>query len=349
MSAILTGIHHVTALAKDPRENHDFYTRVLGQRLIKKTVNFDDPLTYHLYFGDRHGSPGTLLTHFPHPNAKRGVHGSPEILETALSVPAGSLDYWAARLRAHDVAVADGAGGADDGAGGDGGGGADGDGDAGGAGGDERRLSFEDPDGMRLALVEGADSPAAPGYAGHDVEPRHAVGGIDAVVIRVPDPDGTTRFLRDALGFRSGSGDGARRRLHLGEDRPGARLDVVRADADPATRMGAGTVHHVAWRVPDDATHKEAAARVRAAGVPVTPVIDRQYFRSIYFRVPGGVIFEIATDGPGFTVDEAEATLGRDLKLPERHEPRRAEIESHLIPLRTGLRADTRAERIPRE
>lgn len=303
MPPIVTGIHHVTAFAKDPIANHRFYTDVLGLRMVKKTVNFDDPLTYHLYFGDDVGSPGTLLTHFPHPHAKLGVHGSPEILETVLTIKNGTLDIWLERLKAQGVTTE-----RDDHTG---------------------RITFADHDGMRFALVE----TDALGTA------DHSVTGIDSVVIRVPDLAQTRGFLRDAMGFTEADAAAGRSRLVLDDDAPGRRLELIEVPADRRTSMGAGTVHHVAWRVPDDAAQAAAATALNAAGVGVTPVMDRQYFRSIYFRIPGGVVFEIATDGPGFDVDEPRDTLGEALKLPPQYEPRRAELEAHLVPLGTGEHA----------
>ncbi len=291
---LVTGLHHVTAFAKDPRANLRFYTEVLGLRLVKRTVNFDDPLTYHLYYGDEQGSPGTLLTHFPHPNAKRGRHGSPEIIETILGIPRGSADAWQERLRGHGVDVERG----------------------------DDRVAFEDHDGMRFALVEiGAPDDA------------HAIRRIEGVAIRVPDVGETVGFLRELLGFRIESSGADRAVLTAGDEHEPQRIELVHAPVDPRTSMGAGTVHHVAWRVPDNAAQARAAAALRDARVPVTPVMDRQYFRSIYFRIPAGVVFEIATDGPGFAIDEPAASLGSALRLPPQYEPRRAEIEAHLVPL----------------
>jgi len=294
MDSRLTGIHHVTALAKSPRENLDFYTKVLGLRLIKRTVNHDDPLTYHLYYGDEVGSPGTLVTHFPHPHAKRGQHGAPEIRETVLRTSLRSLQTWRERLSARGVDVTEE--------------------EAFGA----ARLVFDDPHGMRLVLVEGDGD---------------GIVCVDAVAIHLSRRvDEAARFLVDTLGFREVARGGDRRRLAVAEEQAGA-LEFVETPELGRGEMGAGTVHHVAWRVADEAAQLEVAERVRAAGVDVTPVIDRMYFRSIYFRIPAGVIFEVATDGPGFEVDESRESLGSSLVLPPQHEPRRAEIEAHLGPL----------------
>ncbi|MEO1277543.1 MAG: ring-cleaving dioxygenase [Planctomycetota bacterium] len=299
MDSLITGIHHVTAVAKDPLKNFEFYTSLLGLRMVKKTVNFDDPLTYHLYYGDHRGSPGTLLTHFPHPLSRAGVHGSPEILETRLRVADGTLDSWAERLGSHGVKaeLVD-----DDGV---------------------RRLAFGDHDDMRFALVE---EPA-------EATDERSILGIESVSIRVPDVGATSSFLEEVLGFATAARSESGARLTLGDGAPGRRLELVQAAIDPQTSMGAGTVHHVAWRVPDDETQARVAAALTEAGIAVTPVMDRQYFRSIYFRIPGGVIFEVATDGPGFDVDEPLETLGEALKLPPQYEARRSEIAAHLVPL----------------
>ncbi len=291
---LVTGLHHVTAFAKDPRANVRFYTGVLGLRLVKRTVNFDDPLTYHLYYGDERGSPGTLLTHFPHPNAKRGRHGSPEIIVTVLGIGPGASGAWLDRLGSHGVEA-------------------------------ERRddrVEFEDHDGMRFALLE----------VGGAVE-GDAVARVEGVVIRVPDVGETAGFLREVLGFRVESSGAERAVLAVGDGNEAQRVELERAEVDARTLMGAGSVHHVAWRVPDGAAQGRAAAGLREARVAVTPVMDRQYFRSIYFRVPAGVVFEIATDGPGFAVDEPASGLGSSLCLPPQYEGRRDEIEAHLVGL----------------
>ncbi len=303
MPSPITGIHHVTALAKDPLVNHDFYTRTLGLRLVKKTVNFDDPMIYHFYFGDGHGRPGTLLTHFPDPMAARGTHGAPEILETVLRVPDGALTFWRDRLRPHGAVMRD-----------------------------DGRLAFEDPDGMRLSMHERSASDDEPS-ARTGIDPDHAVRGVDGAVIHTPDVDAAAAFLSEVLGFTASDRGDDRTRLHVSPAAPGDWVELVRTEADPATRMGAGTVHHIAWRAPDDAAQRSISERIRNAGVATTGVKDRRYFRSIYFRIPGRVIFEIATDGPGFDLDEPLETLGHELKLPPQYEPRRHEIEARLVPV----------------
>ena len=305
---IITGVHHVTALAKSPRGNLDFYARVLGLRFVKRTVNHDDPLTYHLYYADAAGTPGSVVTHFPHPHAARARHGSGEIRRTVLAVPGGTLGFWRERLAAHDVAATEttrlGA----------------------------TRLDFEDPDGMELGIAEADVASVGEPWNGHGVDDGRAIRTVDTVTLHVRDAGETGDFLRSALGFASSGHEGGTRRLTLLDGAPGRRLDLVE-DAGDQNPMGAGTVHHVAWRVADDEALLAVADRLAAHNVAGTPIIDRVYFHSIYFRVPGRAIFEIATEGPGFDADEPMADLGSRLVLPPQHEPRRAEIEAHLLPL----------------
>ena len=297
---MLTGLHHVTAFAGNPGRHAAFYRHDLGLRLVKRTVNFDDPTTYHLYYGDEHGSPGTLITHFPHLYAKPGRHGVPEILVTRLAVPDGSLAVWRDRLDKHRPAFSD----------------------AGTA------LAVSDPDGMRLELIE---TPARGGYAGGGVPDELAITGVHSVGVHLRELASTIDLLTDALGFRVAERDDRRAMLSLGERH--AELELVADPTGPDSKMSAGTVHHVAWRVADDDAQAEAAGRLRSARIAVTPVLDRHYFRSIYFRIPGGVVFEIATDGPGFAVDEPPAQLGESLMLPPQYEHRRSEIEAQLAPI----------------
>jgi glyoxalase family protein len=310
MTHDITGIHHVTALSGPAAGNLRFYTRVLGLRLVKKTVNFDDPTSYHFYFGDRTGRPGTLVTFFPHPGFRPGVPGAGEVATTHLAVPAGSLDYWAGRLQRDGVqAVRQAAGG-------------------------RERLLFRDPDGTRLSLVE---TPAGRGSgdaaaAWTDVPADKAIAGLAAVTAVVRRLGPTADFLPDTLGFRQVAADGNRAWFEP-PNGGGQSLEVVAVEAAPRPVLGVGSVHHVAWRVPDDAARDRVRALVEGKVAGLTPTRDRNYFRSIYFREPGGVIFEIATDVPGFTVDEDEASLGTALKLPAEFEPRRAEIEAALPPL----------------
>ena len=304
---LLTGIHHVTAIAGDAQKNVDFYAGLLGLRLVKRTVNFDDPQSYHLYYGDGLGNPGTLLTFFAWPNGRRGRLGLGQVTATALAVGPDSLPFWRERLAAHNVAaeIAEARFG-------------------------ETVLSFEDPDGMRLELVPAASDPR-PGWPEGHIPAEHAVKGIHAVTLPERSTDQTVSLLTE-LGFQSAETDGTHTRYALGE--PASFADVVFAPNSVSGQIAVGNVHHVAWRTPDDAQQEQWLAALSGLGYGVSPVMDRDYFHSIYFREPGGILFEIATDPPGFAIDESPETLGHALKLPPQYEPMRAQIEAHLPPLR---------------
>ena len=302
------GIHHVTVLCGPPARNIWFYTQVLGLRMVKRTVNFDDPKSWHFYYGDRTGRPGTLITFFPHPGLRAGVRGAREVAATHFAVPAGALGYWSDRLHRAGLDL------------------------SGESVGDAERLSFRDPDGTRLSVTEterpaGSEAPESPVPAGR------AVTGISAVTTVVNRLDDSAVFLTDTLGFRTAGGAGGRAVFAAGA---GGAIEVVESPAAPGPVLGAGSVHHVAWRVADDAARDRVRAAAEGKVAALTPTRDRGYFRSIYFREPGGVIFEVATDGPGFLVDEDEQTLGTALKLPPQFEPRRAEIEAALPPVEDG-------------
>jgi len=303
--AILHGIHHVTAITGDAQRNVDFYVGLLGLRLVKKTVNFDDPTSYHLYYGDELGRPGSAMTFFVWPGAPRGRQGPGQVTATAFSVPPGSLEWWAGRLREAGAEVEE----------------------------PESRfgddvLPFADPEGMRLELAAPARPDPRDPWTGGAVPADRAIRGFHSVTLSLIGHEETARLLTDTLGFRTGPADSDRVRFETGETASVADLRSV-PDALPG-EIAAGTVHHVAWRTPDDASQLEWREVVAAAGYDVTPVLDRQYFHSIYFREPGGVLFEIATDVPGFTFDEAAGRLGSALRLPPRLEPLRAELELRL-------------------
>jgi glyoxalase family protein len=307
-----TGIHHVTAISGGPQRNVDFYAGTLGLRLVKKTVNFDDPETYHLYYGDGAGSPGTIMTFFPWAHAPGGRIGAGQLVVTSFSIPTSSLGYWTERLVEDGVRF-------------------------------ERPrdrfgdtvLSFEDPDRLRVELVATEDG--RPGWSGGPVQAEHSLRGFHHVTLAVEAPDRTAGLMTDSLGFRSLDEAEGRIRLASGEGGPGYQVDVVNAAGLPHGSMGVGTVHHVAFRVPDEDTQLALREEVAALGYSVTPVLDRNYFRSIYFREPGGVLFEIATDPPGFAVDEDPEHLGEDLKLPPWLETRRDRLEEVLPPLRVPI------------
>lgn len=298
------GLHHVTAVASDAQMNLDFYTHVLGLRLVKRTVNFDDPSSYHLYYGDQIGSPGTIITFFPFPGATRGTAGVGNVIATAYAVPEGSLDYWANRLRTQGVVnitremrFGDGV------------------------------LGFDDPDGMRLELIESA-SPIAP-WRHREVPLEHAVRGFHSVTLLELSLEPTASMLTRQLGYVVGKMEGNRHRFLAAGD----QANVVDVVVDPKGRRGvhgAGVVHHIAFRSPDDDTQLTLLEQLRGDRANVSPVMDRNYFHSIYFREPGGVLFEVATDAPGFAIDEPVESLGAALKLPAQYEPSREQIEKIL-------------------
>jgi len=308
----IRGIHQVTAIAGDPNVNIDFYTRVLGLRLVKITVNFDDPSAYHFYFGDELGRPGTVLTFFLWPHRVPGRRGTGQVTAVAFSVPAGSFDYWQGRFEGHGVRFEPPAERFD-----------------------EQVLVFYDPDGLKLELVAGPEPDDREPWSGGPVPAEHAVRGIYGVTLTEAVPDPTAGLLTQIMGFTFRAAAGGRRyRYAAGAGGPGAIVDVeVRRDLFRG-RIAAGTVHHVAFRTQNDDTQLAWRSRLLAAGYQVTPVRDRLYFHSIYFFEPGGVLFEIATDPPGFTVDEPPEALGTGRRLPPWLEPRRAELEAILPPLR---------------
>lgn len=304
----IVGLHHVTTIASDPQRNLDFYTQVLGLRFIKRTINFDDPGTYHLYFGDDAGSPGTILTFFPWPSATPGTIGAGETAATAFSVPAGSLQYWSDRLARLAIAFSTahrfGA----------------------------ELLELRDPDGMRLEIVGDQEAKAAVAARTSDVPAEHAIRGFFGVTLLVQVEEPTAAVLA-TMGLRYVAKEGARSRYAAEGSEVGRYVDLLIEPHAPRGRMGAGTVHHIAFRAPDDSTQRAWRERLTAHPLEVTSVLDRTYFHSIYYREPGGVLFELATDPPGFTSDESLETLGESLKLPPWLEPRRNSLERALPPL----------------
>ena len=311
MTASTQGLHHVTAIGGDPQRNVDFYVRAMGLRLVKRTVNFDSPGSYHLYYGDTEGRPGSLLTFFPWKGVPAGRVGAGQSTTTAFSVPAGSLGWWAEHLREVGVASAISSSGSE-----------------------EERLSLRDPDGLQIDLVASSVvDPRAP-WDSADVPAEHAIRGQHSSVLTVRDPAGTASVLTDDLGLRLVDERDGRFRFAAGDGGPGAIVDVV---ADPGAQQGltaGGTVHHVAFRVPGRVEQQAWRDELVDRGHQVTQILDRQYFTSIYFREPGGVLFEIATDTPGFDIDEPLLELGRSLRLPPWLEPSRADIEAAVPPLR---------------
>ncbi len=307
-----TGLHHVTAFSGPAARNLDFYTRVLGLRLVKKTVNFDDPGTYHLYYGDADGRPGTILTFFPIAHAAPGRVGIGETQETAFRVPRGSIGWWTHRLIAQGVrheAPVQVFG--------------------------EPVLRLRDPDGMMLALVgigdgQGTREGEATGWTSAEVPPEHAIRGLHGVTLLLGQAEATAAILTGVLGLTESGREGAAIR-YAGTAGLGGFVTLRAVGDFLPGRTGAGSVHHIAFRAADDAAQAAMADRLRREhGLSVTEQRDRQYFRSVYFREPGGVLFEIATDAPGFAIDEAPDALGSALKLPPGLEPHRAQIEGVL-------------------
>lgn len=308
MPSPIPGLHHVTAVASDPQRNLDFYTRVLGLRFVKRTVNFDDPGTYHFYFGDDAGTPGTILTFFPWPTASGGWAGAGEVTKTAFSVPLASLDYWRQRLSDHGVTV-----------------------EGSQKRFDEEVLTFDDPDGMKIELVghSGSGEVNAPRFA--TVPPELAVRGFFGVTLYEKYLEDTARLL-GVLGFQKVAEEAHRFRFAAEGKALGNHIDLL-IDPDAGYgAFGAGSVHHIAFRTQNDATQLEWRREI-ARHVNVTPVQDRTYFHSIYFREPGGVLFELATDPPGFAYDEPLESLGEELRIPAWLETHRTAIEKSLPPI----------------
>ena len=298
----IEGLHHVTTLASDAAATDAFHRRALGLRRVKKTVNFDAPEVYHLYYGDGAGTPGSVTTYFPFPGARPGARGTGEVGTVAYSVPEGALGWWAGRLEGAREETAFG----------------------------ERRLAFEGPDGEAFALVERPGDDRAPWTA--EVPGDVAIRGFDGAHMRVSDGGATDELLR-FMGYEAAGTRGAVTRYAVAGGNGADRVDVEVLPDAPAAGQGAGSVHHVAFAVPDRARQLEVRGALLDAGHQVTPVIDRDYFWAIYFRTPGGVLFEVATDEPGFDRDEDAAHLGEALKLPAQHEHLREAIERRLVPL----------------
>ena len=306
----LRGLHHVTAIAGDPQRNVDFYRTVLGLRLVKRTVNFDAPDTYHLYYGDAAGRPATLLTFFPWPGMPSGRAGSGLVTTTAFSVPPDSLGWWQRHFGELGI---------------DAGFPHDRDG--------QEVLTLRDPDGLVLDLVA-TDGDVRSAWDGEGWVPiEHAVRGLYSVTMSVRSLDATTALVTDLLGMRPAGEFGARARFEMADGGAGTVVEVV-ADRGPAGRQAGGTVHHIAFRAPDRSTQELWRDQLMSSGVGVTEIIDRRYFTSVYFHDPSGILLEIATDPPGFLVDETLLELGRSLQLPPWLEPSREEIERALPPIR---------------
>lgn len=308
MEKVIRSLHHVTATVDDAQRDLNFYVKALGMRLVKKTVNFDNHNVYHFYYGDEKGNPNTLMTTFPYKGwgVPVGTHGAGQITVTSFSVPEGSLDAWRTRLRGAGYPVRD----------------------LGERFGDEV-LAFDDPSGLVIELVANRDDDRTP-WVAEGLTADAAVRGLHGASLSIREPAPTIRFLTEILGWDVVNEEEGRTRLAVNGDRPGHRLEVLHSPDAPAAVNGLGTVHHVAMAVDDEEEQLKLRQELVGLGIQVTPVMDRQYFRSIYFREPGGVLYEAATIPPGFTVDEELTTLGTGLRLPPWEEEHRSQIEKGL-------------------
>jgi glyoxalase family protein len=313
MPSPINGLHHVTAVCGDAQKNYDFYTGVLGLRLVKKTVNFDDPGTYHLYYGDGAGSPGSILTFFPFAGLPQGRSGTGQVSFTAFATNEAGLEFWQARLAARGAEV---------------------------RGPMERfgevYIAFEDPEGLGLEIVAADQSAAIQPWSGSPVPPAMQLRGFHSVTLSEAGYERTQALLTTQMGWTLLKQSGQRFRYQAQDAGPASIVDIL---CQPAARHGlpgGGTVHHVAFRVADDASQREWRGKLASSGYNVSPVMDRTYFHSIYYREPGGILFEIATDPPGFVVDEPLDQLGTKLLLPDQFNHMRQEIEKSLPPLMPG-------------
>ena len=309
MAASIPGIHHVTCITGDVQKCTDFYVGVLGLRFVKKSINQDLPDTYHIYFGDYLGSPGTAMTFFGWPTWPKQRAGSGQVTTVSFAVPHGSLNYWSGRLRKlgvpHDRATRF----------------------------DTDVITLRDADDIEVELAGKADDARWVPWPDSPVDMEHAIRGFHSVTLTVAEAAGTFQLLTNTMGFRRAGKEANRTRFETGAGGPHAVVDVVEAPEGPVGEESIGTVHHVAWRTPDDATQTAWRDVLVRAGRNVTPVIDRWYFKSIYYREPGGVLYEIATDVPGFTVDEPAERLGTTLSLPPWFQVKREHLDETLPPI----------------
>jgi glyoxalase family protein len=309
MTTLINGIHHVTALASDTQRNVDFYVGVLGLRMVKKTINFDAPDVYHLYYGDETGSPGSILTFFPYSGLARGRKGGGQLTYTAFSIPTASLSYWMDRLVQFGIPYSGPY-----------------------ARFNENYLRFEDFDGMGVELVANSED-QRPGWDNGKVPQEYSVRGFFTATLNEFRVDDTVALLTQVMQHRLVAEEAGLYRYQAGAGGPGTYVDVRYAPQDVRALQGAGSVHHIAFATDSDDTQLQIREELLSAGYNPTGVMDRNYFHSIYFREPGGILFEIATNPPGFAVDEPVEQLGTTLKLPEWYEPRRAQLEAQLPPL----------------
>ncbi len=304
MENTINGIHHITAIAGNAKRNHNFYTNVLGQRLVKKTVNFDDPETYHLYYGDKEGTPGTILTFFPWEGIQSGRRGARQATEIGYSVPKGSLDFWVNRFEKHNVIynkVAEKFG--------------------------EEYLTVLDPDGLKLELTASKTADTRLPWETEEVTADNAIKGFHNVTITTNKMQATADILSGVFGYKLLEQHVNRYRFVTDAVENANIVDLVEVAGEVAGHVAGGSVHHVAFRVANEEILMQYREKIAALGLHITDKIDRNYFYSLYFREPGGVLFEIATDNPGFAVDEPVEELGQNLKLPAQHERFRSTLE----------------------
>jgi glyoxalase family protein len=307
----ILSLHHVTATVGDAQADLDFYGGVLGLRLVKRTVNFDNPNVYHFYYGDERGTPGSIWTTFPYKGwgVPQGRHGAGQITTTTFSIPEGSAQFWSARLEQGGLLVRTLV-----------------------AEGDSSGISVTDPSGLQIRLLESAEDTRLP-WTGNGVPAESGIRGLHSVTLTIEKPEPTVALATSVLGFQVVDEADRRIVLAVNGDLPGRRLELSFGTGAPPARNGLGTVHHVAMAIATSEEQGRLREDLVSRGVPVTEILDRQYFQSIYFREPGGVLFEVATVMPGFAVDEAPSDLGRELKLPPWEEPNREEIERRLPPI----------------
>jgi glyoxalase family protein len=308
----ILGLHHITAIAGDAQSNYDFYTKTLGLRLVKKTANFDDPQTYHFYFGDEVGTPGTILTFFPWKNVRQGGNGAGMATEIGYSVPIGSLDFWKKRFEALNVRHEDihkrfG----------------------------EKYLPFQDPDGLWLSLIETKKPDERKGWETAEIKSDAALKGFHTVTLTLNNIKATTEILTDVFGYEQQEQDGNITRYQTSTVENAALVDLLESPGAQRGLNAGGTNHHVAFRVENEEALMAFREKILGRGLHITEKINRDYFFSLYFREPGGVLFEIATDNPGFATDETVEELGTSLQLPDRYENMREQIQKGLPKLTT--------------
>ena len=317
MDSKIPGLHHVTAIASDPQRNLDFYVGLLGLRFVKRTVNFDDPGTYHFYFGDRRGTPGTILTFFPWPGARRGIRGTGQVEATAFAISPDSVGYWLNRFKQQHVTA-----------------------EKSSTRFGEEVIRLLDSDGLTIELIGSSSNAQIEPWPDSPVPIEHAVHGFHSVSAALEGYERTARLLTDSFGYRLIEESGNRFRFASADNSaPGRIVDLLCQPDSAMGRVAAGSVHHIAFRAKDAAEQLQWRERLVDLGYNVTPVVDRTYFHSIYFREPGGVLFEIATEPPGFTLDEKLDELGTRLRLPSWMESARSEIEKILPPIQVPTKS----------